>query len=315
MPMPTPRPDEDREDFMDRCMGDDVMVEDFTNPRQRAGACATQWDDRKKAAPPMEHKTFAISNWSFKADDDGPGSFEGLGAAFGNVDQGGDVILPGAFADALPEFIERGFVPIGHNWMGLPVATIGKAKETDDGLWFSADFHSTQSAQDARTVVRERFERGKFVGLSIGFLPDFDDGIEFREDGVRVIKRVKQLAEVSIVTVPMNTLAGITDAKAGPGAVPFTERAERVLSDVQDFALHAERHAAMRGEFKVGRVLSAANRSRLSEIAEALRTGASGLDTILSETDPEKDQKAVDMERVRLRWLLDDVDMLLAEAR
>lgn len=260
----------------------------------------------------LERKVFAIKDYAFKAEDDGPGTFEGLGAAFHNVDHGGDVILPGAFKDAISEFLYRGFVPVGHDWMALPVGTIEEAKETDDGLYFKALYHTTQAAQDARTVVKERMERGKFVGLSIGFLPDYEEGVEFRDDGVRVISKVKELAEISIVTVPMNREAGVAAAKAGPGAVPFTDRAAGVLADVQDFAQHAEAHAAMRGEFKEGRVLSAANRTRLSEISSGLTAAAKALDAILTDTDPDR-QKQIAAEYNRRRLLIHDIDLLVAD--
>lgn len=264
----------------------------------------------------LEHKTFPITQAQFKADTDvGPGTFEGIGAAFGNIDKGGDVIVKGAFADVLPTFLERGFVSVGHDFIGLPEATITDAKETDEGLWFSAQFHSHQAAQDARTVLTERIARGKFVGLSIGWLPDYSpEGMEIRDDGVRVIKRVAELPEMAITLVPMNVLAEVRDAKSGLGTdLPYAEHGDWVRDAITQFVTHTKFRHDLR--MKEGRVLSAANRSRLSDIAAALRTGAADLDGILSETDPERDKAEKALARARMRWLLDDVDMLLAEAR
>lgn len=261
----------------------------------------------------MEHKTFAITGAQFKAaaDGNGPGTFEGYGATFGNVDQGGDVIIAGAFAEALPAFLERGFVPVGHDWMGLPVATIADAKEDDAGLWFSAEFHTTQAAQDARTVVKERIDRGKFVGLSIGFLPDYESGVSYRDDGVRVLSKIKDLAEVSIVTVPMNRQAGIAAVKDGLGTgLPYEEHGELVTATVAQFIAHTRDRAGMR--VKDGRVLSAANRQRLADVRDALKTAHSDLHTILDETDPDKAAaKTADVLRWRAR--LRDVDLALIE--
>lgn len=249
----------------------------------------------------LEHKTFAIKRAEFKADGDGPGELTGWGATFGNVDEGGDVIIKGAFTDALPAFLERGFVPVGHDWLGLPVATIADAKEEDDGLWFSAEFHTTQAAQDARTVVRERVERGKFVGLSIGFLPDYEDGVEFRDDGVRVISKVKDLAEISIVTVPMNRMAGVADVKADLGAgLSYEQHGERVLAAVAQFTTRTADRAGYR--IKEGRVLSAANRTRLGDIRDGMRSAAKELDAILADTDPDREKASpVDVYRWKLR--------------
>lgn len=263
----------------------------------------------------MEHKTFAITNYAFKADGDGPGELTGYGSTFGNVDQGGDVILRGAFEAALPDFLYRGFVPIGHDWMGLPVASIADAKEDDNGLFFRAEFHSTPAAQEARTVVRERLERGKFVGLSIGFLPDYDEGVSVREDGVRVISKIKELAEVSIVTVPMNRLAGVDVAKSDDGrpvsSLPLLDHAEWVLARTGELIERSHDKSAYR--LKEGRTLSAANRTRLAGISEQMREAAQSLDGILAETDPDREKLQLEAERKR-RLLLQDVDMLLAGA-
>lgn len=43
MPIPTPRTDETEKEFIARCMGDDVMVEDFPDPPQRYAVCMLQW--------------------------------------------------------------------------------------------------------------------------------------------------------------------------------------------------------------------------------------------------------------------------------
>lgn len=257
----------------------------------------------------LERKVFAIKDYAFKAEDDGPGTFEGLGAAFHNVDHGGDVILPGAFKDAISEFLYRGFVPVGHDWMALPVGTIEEAKETDDGLYFKALYHTTQAAQDARTVVKERMERGKFVGLSIGFLPDYEEGVEFRDDGVRVIKRVKELAEISIVTVPMNREAGVASAKS----MTFNDEADTALAAVKGLIERTRSLADLR--VKEGRTLSAANRTRLSGISDQMREAAKALDVILAETDPEREKsKLTQVEMYRLRARLHEATLLLADA-
>lgn len=48
MPMPTPRSDEDHDDFIDRCMADDVMTDDFPDPKQRRAVCEDEWDDAQE---------------------------------------------------------------------------------------------------------------------------------------------------------------------------------------------------------------------------------------------------------------------------
>jgi len=44
MPLPRPREDEDKDEFIDRCMGDDQTNEDFKDPAQRRAVCEQLWD-------------------------------------------------------------------------------------------------------------------------------------------------------------------------------------------------------------------------------------------------------------------------------
>lgn len=260
----------------------------------------------------LERKTVPIVRHAFKADEDGGfGTLSGYGSTW-SLDEGGDVILQGAFKDAIPEFIERGFVPVGHDWMGLPVASIKSAREDDDGLFFEAEFHSTTAAQDARTVVQERLARGKFVGLSIGFMPDYDDdGVEWREDGIRVIKRIKELAEISIVTVPMNREAGVSLVKGLGAGLSFEDHGGQVAALLAEYHQRVQQRIAYR---KVDdRGLSPTHTTRLRDIHEQLNEVGSNLGVLLAPpaADESKGASGVDVYAARLR--LRDVDLLLAE--
>ena len=46
MPIPTPKPTEDRKEFISRCLADPVMVKEYPNKDQRLAICAVQY--RKK---------------------------------------------------------------------------------------------------------------------------------------------------------------------------------------------------------------------------------------------------------------------------
>ena len=48
MPLPTKKSDESKEEFMSRCMGDDIMNSEFSDPKQRAAVCNSQFEQRKK---------------------------------------------------------------------------------------------------------------------------------------------------------------------------------------------------------------------------------------------------------------------------
>lgn len=46
--MPEPRQNEDRDEFMERCMGDAEAVSDFPDSDQRYAFCSSQWEDSDK---------------------------------------------------------------------------------------------------------------------------------------------------------------------------------------------------------------------------------------------------------------------------
>lgn len=48
MPIPKPRKNEKQDEFMSRCMADDVMIKEYKDNRQRFAVCKTSWDNRNK---------------------------------------------------------------------------------------------------------------------------------------------------------------------------------------------------------------------------------------------------------------------------
>lgn len=55
MPIPKPRENESEADFISRCMGDDLMNEEYPDSDQRIAICYSQWRDRNKQHPHGEH--------------------------------------------------------------------------------------------------------------------------------------------------------------------------------------------------------------------------------------------------------------------
>lgn len=49
MPMPKPRSGENKDDFVNRCMGDNTMVSDFESTGQRFAVCLRQWETRNRS--------------------------------------------------------------------------------------------------------------------------------------------------------------------------------------------------------------------------------------------------------------------------
>lgn len=233
----------------------------------------------------MEYK---IGKADLKLSDDGAGSFQGYASTFANWDSVGERPVKGAFTRHLESFKSDGFIAIGHDWSGLPIATLNDAYEDDIGLYIDAPFHSTPEAQAARTTVRERLARGKSVKLSIGYEVLQD---EYVTEG-RLLKEIK-LYEVSLVTVPANMAASVTGAKSLlPDGMPLVDYSDAVLAAVKEFDRRVSSLREMRA--KQGRVLSETNRKRIGSLLEALTAVADDLNTLLAETEPKADpQKAL----------------------
>jgi ATP-dependent Clp protease protease subunit len=87
MPLPSPRPDEDKDDFIDRCMGDDVMTEEYPDESQRRAVCEKQWESDDKEDMDMaglkmvkNAKEKSADIWIYQ--DIGEGWFEGFSAKY-----------------------------------------------------------------------------------------------------------------------------------------------------------------------------------------------------------------------------------------
>lgn len=155
------------------------------------------------------HRDLSISECELKfAQADG--AFSGYGSIFGNVDLKGDVIMPGAYAEVLKS---GGQVPlyVNHGWMrgDLPVGSWSDLKEDDRGLRGEASLvMQMPSAVNAYWGVKS----GLVSGLSVAIIPD-SRSVERRNDGARVIHRIKAMKEISIVTDPANESARVMDVK------------------------------------------------------------------------------------------------------
>ena len=211
----------------------------------------------------------------------------GYASTFENWDDVGERPVKGAFKSHLSDFLKDGFIAIGHNWSQLPIATPTIAREDEKGLYVQAQFHSTPDAQAARTVVKERLDRGKSVKLSIGYEVLLD---EYVPEG-RLLKDVK-LYEWSIVTVPANPQASVTGAKAAIWKDrPILEHSDvveaAVLSAADALRGYEDRVAELESRRgKEGRVLSEPNRKRIKTLLDALATVTADLEQLLTATEP-----------------------------
>lgn len=156
------------------------------------------------------------------------GQFEGYGAVFGNIDAHRDIIMPGAFTESLAQFKEAGFLPLmlwQHN-IHEPVGVYSKMQEDDNGLALAGDLlvnKKVPEADKAHALMVAKAVRG----LSIGFNVPRGGEVYNEEHMVWEISQI-DLVEVSIVSMPANPLAQITDIKQLENPREF----ERLLRDV-----------------------------------------------------------------------------------
>ena len=152
---------------------------------------------------------FAASPFDIKTLDDA-GHIEGLLAGFGNVDHGGDKLLPGVFAKSLAA--RSAPLPmLLHHDMKRPIGAWKEWQEQPQGLYVKGRLSlATRDAQEAHALAKD----GALGGLSIGW-----KATQAHTDnkGVRVVTEA-DLFEGSLVTVPMNDKTRVTAIKAVTGA-------------------------------------------------------------------------------------------------
>jgi HK97 family phage prohead protease len=145
-------------------------------------------------------KTFKLQIKSL----DEAGKFSGLASVYGNVDLGGDVVMPGAFTKSLAD--RGGDVPILFAHDPRQPVGAGKLKDTAQGLQIEGQLVlDVPKAREAYSLLKAKVLRG----LSIGY-----DAVKSDfKDGVRYLRELK-LFEVSLVVMPMNEMAIVTAVKA-----------------------------------------------------------------------------------------------------
>lgn len=159
--------------------------------------------------------------------------FEGHGSVFNNVDYGGDIVLPGAFASSLKEHKANDELPQMF-WMHKMDQVPGKwldMAEDSKGLYVKGELLPTTLGNDMQILVKNKAVRGLSIGFTIKdreWVDDDDNGV------VRLIKDV-DLWEVSLVSLAMNPLAQVEAVKArlsGTGEFVQTKRDfEKFLRD------------------------------------------------------------------------------------
>jgi HK97 family phage prohead protease len=185
--------------------------------------------------PILETKSLARSNKFVSADDDeiataaAIGTVQGYGAVFNNVDFGGDRILKGAFQKSLVDWKSQGRLPImlaQHASGTFPIGVWTAMSEDSFGLRVTGDVAATPRGREAWALYN--MKPSALDGLSIGFsIVDADFA-----NGVRELRQLK-LYEVSLVGLPMNTLARLdrNGKSTAPDLGKALARLSRLVAD------------------------------------------------------------------------------------
>ena len=167
---------------------------------------------------------FPLRELKFDAPSDGVSlrTFSGYGAAFGNIDAYGDVIMPGAFSEFLAD-AKSGKAPwpsmlSQHGGMALtsedmtPIGVWQDLAEDGSGLRVTGQLADTPRGNEIDTLMRMT-PRPAIDGLSIGYIPKRYEPRSKPEDPRRRLKRI-DVVEISLVTFPANGNARVDSVKS-----------------------------------------------------------------------------------------------------
>lgn len=198
--MPNPRSDENRREFLDRCMGDAHAVDKFPDSSQRYAVCNSIWDESRKED--MKHQAVALE---LKKEPDHDGVFEGYASVFGVVDQGMDVVARGAFAKSLGR---RKVKMLWQHDMAQPIGVWDDIYEDERGLFVRGRLlKEVEKGREAMALLRA----GAIDSMSIGYRTM--ESIPEADGRVRKLTEV-DLFEISLVTFPMLPDAKVTAVKS-----------------------------------------------------------------------------------------------------
>ena len=154
-----------------------------------------------------QYKSYSIDSKDFDVTDDGKfGWFRGYAIIWDNVDRSNEVAVKGCFSECLSENPK-----IKMQWQHDTSELIGsytEVKEDDKGLYCVGRINlATARGKEAYALLKA----GDIDSLSIGYTVKSDD--YDRQKNVRYLRKL-ELYEISLVSVPCNPLATITEVKS-----------------------------------------------------------------------------------------------------
>lgn len=217
---------------------------------------------------PEINKTLSFDQTEIKFTGDGKqGIFEGYASVFNNTDSDGDIILPGAFKNALANQTRKVAMFFNHKTWELPVGKWDALEEDSKGLLVRGQLTPGHSgAADLKAAM----QHGTVEGMSVGFSVNKDD-YSMGTSG-RIFKNVAALREISVCTFPANELAGVSAMKSAEGIETIRDmegwlRDSVGLSKSQAVGMIARFKSAIRSESEGDR-----NEDQISALLESIKS-------------------------------------------
>lgn len=235
MPIPKPKNDENHDEFIDRCMGDEIMNDEYPDEIQRFAVCETQWKEKKSMNANRELRYLPFENWELREGDNKPPRLLGYAAVFNQEAEiyglWREKVSPGAYKKTIKENDIRAL------WNHNADLVLGRNKngtlslvEDDKGLKVEILPPDTQAGRDAVISIK----RGDVSQMSISFTiikREWVSGETSKDLSLCTIREAK-LFEVSPVTFPAfeNTSIAARTAFVLPnGELDPLEDARRLL--------------------------------------------------------------------------------------
>ena len=246
MPLPVQTNDETEEQFIERCLADDVVQSEFADDEQRLAICKIQTiqAEPEPEEPPAEpiaqnvtlSRAITVTDMEVAKD---TGGITGYALTW-DCNADGFQFSRGAFTKSIAE--RAGKIPllISHNkGTGSVFETVGfltELTEDEHGLLITAEFLDTPLG----VATREQALAGGIKAMSIGAKP-----LKFTRDASLVLVSEAKLIEVTLTNVPVDTEADILSvrsegAESETVSLPKTNLEPSVSTDTPEAA--AERH-------------------------------------------------------------------------
>lgn len=274
MPIPKPKKNESKDDFMDRCMGNDTMNEEYPDEKQRYAVCNTQWKEKKQMSGEKEVRSIMVPAKVEMREDGTAGAIYGYPIVYNkdSEDMGFvERIAPGAAKKALKRSDIRALknhdpsLIFGRQGVNL------KFSEDKKGLRYEATPINTRTYNE----VAEEVRLGLLTGQSFGFtiLSDKWDGLD-TDTPTRTITEIGQIFDVGPVTYP---------------AYQDTSVALRSLEEAKESAKESPAFDAITVDIN-GTVFDINDKENIDNFIESIR---SGLSPTTSEPDSTDDDPTI----------------------